>query len=215
MRPHKFRYWLTSPDKKEDPVAYQQAVEQLCETYRNAPAMAEEGIHVVSCDEKTGIQALERKHPNLPPRPGAEERIEFEYARHGTLCLIANWDVVEGRVREATIRQTRTEQDFVEHIRASIDRDPQAGWVFVVDQLNTHLSESRVALVAKRCGISGDLGVKGKRGTLKSKHSRKQFLADTTHRIRRGAERPRRGEDPGGFIPPIGPGARSAPFNNS
>ena len=43
-------------------------------------------------EEKAGIQARERLHPTLPPRPGRTERIELEYCRHGTLCLIANFE---------------------------------------------------------------------------------------------------------------------------
>ncbi len=149
-----------------------------------APTLEQQGTHVVSCDEKTGIQALERKHPTLPPKPGQIERIEFEYIRHGTLCLMANWDVAAGRVREATIGTTRTEDDVVSHIKTTIDTDPEAGWVFVVDPLNTHMSESLVRLVAKRCGLDLDLGIKGRRGILKSKRSRKKFLSDPAHRIR-------------------------------
>lgn len=78
-------------------------MEALCDTYLQAPQLEAEGTHVVSSDEKTGMQALERKHPTLPSRPGMDERIEFEYIRHGTLCLMANWDVAQGRVREATV----------------------------------------------------------------------------------------------------------------
>ena len=113
-----------------------------------------------------------------------DERIEFEYIRHGTLCLMANWDVAQGRVREATVGSTRTETDFVAHIEATIDTDSGAGWVFVVDQLNTHMSEGLVHLVASRCNIDVDLGVKGRRGILSSMRSRKKFLADISHRIR-------------------------------
>lgn len=159
-------------------------MQAICDTYQQAAQLEAHNTHVVSNDEKTGIQALERKHPTLPPRPGLDERIEFEYKRHGTLCLMANWDVAKGRVREATIGSTRTEADFVAHIEKTIDTDPDAGWVFIADQLNTHMSEGLVRLVAKRCGIEIDLGVKGRRGILKSKHSRKKFLADTSHRIR-------------------------------
>lgn len=159
-------------------------MEALCDTYLQAPQLEAEGTHVVSSDEKTGMQALERKHPTLPPRPGMDERIEFEYIRHGTLCLMANWDVAQGRVREATIGSTRTEADFVAHIEATVDTDPGAGWVFVVDQLNTHMSEGLVHLVASRCNIEVDLGVKGRRGILMSMRSRKKFLADISHRIR-------------------------------
>ena len=130
------------------------------------------------------MQALERKHPTLPSRPGMDERIEFEYIRHGTLCLMANWDVTRGRIREATIGPTRTEADFVGHIETTVDTDPDAGWIFIVDQLNTHLSEGLVRLVAKRCGLDVDLGVKGRRGILRSMRTRKKFLSDVSHRIR-------------------------------
>ena len=55
---------------------------------------------------------------------------------------------------------------------------PDAGWNFVLDHLNTHQSESLVILVARHCGITSDLGVKGKSGVLKSLKSRKAFLTD-------------------------------------
>jgi transposase len=130
------------------------------------------------------MQALERKHPTLPSRPGMDERIEFEYIRHGTLCLMANWDVTRGRIREATIGPTRSEADFVAHIETTVDTDPDAGWIVIVDQLNTHLSEGLVRLVAKRCGLDVELGVKGRRGILRSMRTRKKFLSDVSHRIR-------------------------------
>jgi len=130
------------------------------------------------------MQALERKHPTLPSRPGMDERIEFEYIRHGTLCLMANWDVTRGRIREATIGPTRMEADFVAHIETTVDTDPDAGWIFIVDQLNTHLSEGLVRLVAKRCGLDVELGVKGRRGILRSMRTRKKFLSHVSHRIR-------------------------------
>ena len=136
------------------------------------------------CDEKTGIQALERVHPAKPVRAGEPERQEFEYVRHGTLCLIANFHVATGQVLASTIGETRTEKDFADHIAGTIDSEPDAQWVFVVDQLNTHMSASLVELVAQRCAIKEDLGKKERLGILKSMASRKQFLADPSHRIR-------------------------------
>ena len=146
--------------------------------------MEQEGGHVVCCDEKTGIQALERECATKPVRPGLVERREFEYVRHGTLCLIANFYVTTGLVLESSISATRTEEDFVTHIENTIDSDSDAKWVFVVDQLNTHMSASLVELIAKRCGITDELGKKGKRGVLKSMASRKEFLSEPSHRIR-------------------------------
>ena len=62
--------------------------------------------------------------------------------------------------------------------------DADAKWVFVADQLNTHHSATLVELVARRCGIPQELGVKGERGILQSKQTRREFLQDPTHRIR-------------------------------
>ncbi len=159
-------------------------MEKLCDTYLNAPQLAVEGAHVISTDEKTGMQALERLYETKPVRPGLVERVEFEYIRHGTLCLIANFDVVTGKVVSPTLGLTRTENDFVAHINRTIDTDPEATWIFVADQLDTHVSAALVELVAHRCGIEEALGVKGEQGILKSKKTRRAFLEDPAHRIR-------------------------------
>ena len=138
----------------------------------------------MSVDEKTGMQALERIHASKPARPGLVERLEFEYHRHGTLCLIANFEVATGKIISPTLGPTRTEADFAAHIEATIATDPDASWIFVADQLDTHRSATLVELVAKRCGIQENLGVKGQTGILKSKQTRRAFLQDPAHRIR-------------------------------
>jgi len=97
---------------------------------------------VASTDEMTGFQALEPLHPSFPIQPGHVEREEFAYRRHGTLSLIANLDVVTGQLVAPSIGPTRTEADFAAHITQTIQTDPQAGWIFVTDQLNTHQSEA-------------------------------------------------------------------------
>ena len=56
------------------------------------------GQRVISTDEMTGVQALERAAPGLPLRPGKVERREFEYIRHGKLSFMINFDVVSGKV---------------------------------------------------------------------------------------------------------------------
>ena len=138
----------------------------------------------MSTDEMTGIQALERKHPMIPMGPGRVERHEFEYTRHGTLSLIANVDVAQGKVVAPSIGPTRTEADFVAHIRQTVASDDETTrWHFVADNLNTHQSESLVRFVAEHDGLEDDLGQKGKRGILKSMATRATLLADATHHI--------------------------------
>jgi DDE superfamily endonuclease len=153
------------------------------EVYEAAPALAAEGSHVMSTDEMTGIQALERLHPCLPMQPGHGQRLEFEYERHGTLSLIANLDVVTGQVVTPSLGPTRTEVDFAAHIAQTIQIDPQANWLFITDQLNTHQSETLVRLVAQQCGIQEGLGIKGKSGHLTSMKTRAAFLSEPSHRI--------------------------------
>lgn len=156
----------------------------VCAAYLQAPELEAAGTHVVSTDEKTGMQALERMAPTKPARPGQVELREFEYERHGTLCLTANFNVATGKVLSPTLQPTRDEKDFAQNIRRVIETDAEAKWIFVLDNLNTHSSESLVRLVADACGVEEDLGVKGKRGVLASMESRAAFLSDLTHRIR-------------------------------
>lgn len=158
----------------------------VCEVYQAAPArLTDAGIHTVCVDEKTGIQALERIAPIKPVRPGHIEKQEFEYIRHGTQTLIGNFEVATGQVIAPTVQETRDEADFARHIEQTIATDPEAGWIFVGDNLTTHCSATLVLLVAGLCGIPVEsLGKKGKSGVLQSVSTRKEFLMDASHRIR-------------------------------
>ena len=172
---------MTPPPKDAQ---FDAQVSDICGVYREAPALAVQGDRVVTTDELTGIQALERKHPGLPLASGKVERREFEYIRHGTCTAILSRDVVTGQVIAPSLGPRRTEGDFLAHVQGVVATDPQARqWHFVVDNLNTHQSESLVRWVAEESDLDLDLGEKGKAGILHTQASRAAFLSDATHRI--------------------------------
>ena len=156
----------------------------MCEVYREAPALAEQGERTMSTDELTNVRALERLHPSLPMRPGSVERVEFEYIRRGVCSFIFSRDVVTGQVVAPACGPTRTEADFLAHVQKVVASDPLTRrWHFVTDNLNIHCSASLVHWVAQESDLDIDLGIKGKSGFLKNRQSRAAFLGDPTHRI--------------------------------
>lgn len=156
-----------------------------CQVYASAPQRAAQRERTISVDELTGVQALERKYPDLPMQPGHVLRREFEYIRHGTLSWFINFDVVTGQVIEPSWGPTRTEEDALAHFQRLVASDPQASkWHIMLDNLNIHHSEALVRWVAEREGIAAEtLGVKGKSGILQSMESRAAFLHDPTHQV--------------------------------
>jgi transposase len=159
VQPHRKKMWLNTTEK--DPQKFQAEVENVCRTYLEAPAKTVvDGTHTVSVDEATSIQAIERNDPDKPPQPDSVAKQEFEYTRHGTTTLTAGLDVVTGMIVCPTLEATRTEPEFVAHIGRTVDTDPAGEWIFVVDCLNTHMSESLVKFVAERCGVPDELGKK-------------------------------------------------------
>jgi hypothetical protein len=158
VQPHRRKMWLNTTEK--DPRKFQAEVENVCRTYLEAPAKAAGGTRTVSVDEATSLQAIERNAPDKPARPDSVPKREFEYTRHGTTTLTAGLDVVTGMLVCPTLEATRTEPEFVAHIARTVDTDRAAEWIFVVDCLNTHMSEGLVRFVAERCGLPGELGKK-------------------------------------------------------
>jgi len=90
--------------------------------YEQAQNLRTKGERVISIDEMTGIQALERHAPDKPMKPGQPIKREFEYIRHGTQTLIASFDISSGTILHESIGQTRTELDFMTHVQQMVRR---------------------------------------------------------------------------------------------
>ena len=184
LQPHRSRYWCNTTEK--DPEVFQQQVEVVCQTYLDSPHLYTQlNTHTICVDEMTSLQANERQAATKLPRPGQTAKEEFQYTRHGTVCVTANWHVVAGQIVAPTISETRDNEDFAAHIRQTIATDPTAGWVIILDNLNTHCGAPLVRLVAEELGIAPkSLGAVKKSGPLKSMATRRAFLSDRSHRIR-------------------------------
>ena len=156
----------------------------MCDIYLSIEELTQENVHVYSTDEKMGIQAREHANPKQNMQPRQIERVDPEYIRHGTSGIIASRNVATGEIVEPLVQPERKEPDFLRHVENVFSINPNDRHIFITDNLNTHLSESLVRLVAKIEGIDeSTLGVKGKSGILKSMNSRCEFLTDKSHQI--------------------------------
>ncbi len=180
MRPHKSTYWIFP--KIEDEVEFVSRIETISEIYQQA--IRPENEVVISCsDEKTGIQAI--AHTKIQKAgTGQLKRVDSEYTRNGTTCLIASKNVSTGKINTYTLGETRKEKDYLNHIKSIVATSPSKKHIIICDQLNTHKSASLVKWIASVCYKEIDLGVKGKLGILKSQKSRMAFLENEAHKIR-------------------------------
>ena len=132
IKPHLTRYWEYN-ERDKDPESFDKKILEVSELYKNAEALYNQGVHIVSIGEKTGMQALEPNAPIGPCKPGRVERREFNYTRHGTQVLTANFEVATGKVIGPTIEDTRKEEQFAAHIERTVNICDDDGWVFVCD----------------------------------------------------------------------------------
>lgn len=171
LKPHKSEYWLNSHDEDFDAKA-----QTICQLYAKALQYHQQGRLVVCCDEKTGMQVLERKAPTKPAQPGRRERREHEYIRHGTRVLINSLAVATGQIAW-TIRRTRKATDFVAHLKQAYQRLPRMKrYDWVMDNLNTHWSLDVCRLVARWCKVPFEPQ------KLKKGPQRRAFLGNPSHR---------------------------------
>jgi len=151
LKPHRVKEWMNRKDDPEFEPRAQKVKDVLVQAQQDP---SPEKV-TVSFDEKTGMQAKERIAPAQPMRPGQPVRLEFEYARHGTLVLFATMLVHSGEVIART-RSNRTNPVTAEVMSELFAELLEAGYKnidVVLDQLNTHWSVELVKVVARLCGL--------------------------------------------------------------
>jgi transposase len=171
LKPHRSVYWLNSHDPDFDAKA-----KDICHLYLQAPLLYQQGELAICCDEKTGMQILQRKYPTILAQPGKPEKRENDYIRHGTRALIGSFVVPTGQV-VWNLGLTRTSQDFADHLeRVAAHFSEQRRFHWVVDNLNTHWSLEVCELIA---GLNG---VPFHKRSLRHGRPRRAFLTDSTHK---------------------------------
>lgn len=132
LKPHRLKTFKISNDPQ-----FAEKVVDVVGLYLDPPANA----MVLSVDEKTQIQALDRTQPMLQLRPGQVERRSHDYKRHGTTSLYAAFDILTGNVIGRTTKQHRA-KEFIDFLR-QIDRStpPDLQLHLIVDNSSTHKTE--------------------------------------------------------------------------
>ena len=168
IKPHHWHYWLNSHDPD-----FEAKMQDIVGLYLKALEMYRRGEIVLSVDEKTSIQALQRKHPTI--QVGSAALIEHEYIRHGTRCLTAGFEVATGSVM-GMLSPNRPAEVFAEFIQWVCDYYEDARRLhLVLDNLNTHYHALTCQVVAAVCHCDP--------GPLKTSGQRKAFLTAPSKRV--------------------------------
>jgi len=129
LQPHRVRSFKLSNDPK-----FAEKLKEVVGLYVNPPAHAV----VLSLDEKSQIQALDRTQPGLPMKKGRCATMTHDYKRHGTTTLFAALDILEGKVIGRCMQRHR-HQEFIRFLNA-VDRQVPADKALhvVLDNYATH-----------------------------------------------------------------------------
>ena len=129
LQPHRVRQFKLSNDP-----AFAVKLKDIVGLYVDPPAHAV----VLSVDEKSQIQALDRTQPGLPMKRGRAGTMTHDYKRHGTTTLFAALDVLEGRITGRCMQRHR-HQEFIRFLNAIEAEVPAGKMVHVIlDNYATH-----------------------------------------------------------------------------
>lgn len=128
LRPHRQKMWLTSHDDE-----FRQKRDDVLHVYYDAPRSE----HIICVDEKTGMQALERRFADIPMTPGHPVKREWEYIRHGTLALNGAFDVRAGKLF-GFVSEDHNAQTFVDLLDIVDACYPDGRGHIICDNLSAH-----------------------------------------------------------------------------
>lgn len=191
LQPHRVRMWLNRPQDPQYDERANAVTQLVCEATQpvagskgasGTPELSRQQLDhaVVSFDEKSGMQALERSAPARPMRPGMPAKLEYEYKRHGTLTLLGLMHVNTGRIGGFCMSE-RTNENTAMTLRVQLGLLLMQGYkrvTVLLDQLNTHMSMDVVRSVAQLC----ELPVPSD-NELDTRHKRRDWLECKEHRI--------------------------------
>jgi transposase len=139
LQPHRLERYVASTDPD-----FEQKAADIIGLYLTPPEHA-----VVFCiDEKTAIQALDRRDPRLPLSPGRAERHGFEYVRHGALSLYAALNVGTGEVEGMTAAR-HTSAEFLALLDRVVATQPKQREIhLILDNFSAHKTKTVTAWLA-------------------------------------------------------------------
>jgi len=141
LKPHKTEYWCgRSPDPE-----FEEKQAAILGLYLSPP----ENALVLSVDEKSQMQALDRTQPELPMRSGEPRRLTATYKRHGTTCLLAALSVHDGEVT-ARCRERNDQASFLAFLKALYRKYPRRQLFVICDNLAVHKGKDVREWAAKR-----------------------------------------------------------------
>jgi transposase len=136
---HRVKYWLNPKDPD-----FERKMRVVVGLYLNPP----KGSVVLCLDEKTGIQAKEQIAPAKPAGPGRVQKLEWEYRRHGTVSLMASFEVRTGKVVGRCIKSNDS-KTFIQFLQQLLRLYPKGKLYLVMDNGSSHVSQATREFMAK------------------------------------------------------------------
>jgi transposase len=141
VKPHRVKYWCGKSPYPE----FEEKQAAILGLYLNPP----ENALVLSVDEKSQIQALDRTQPELPLGPGKPRRLTNTYKRHGTTSLLAALVVHEGEVTGRCV-DSHNNRSFLGFLKYLYRKYPHKHLHVIADNLSTHKHRNVMEWVKRR-----------------------------------------------------------------